>query len=191
MGVLGWLVASALCAAVRGESVPRDGAKAPGDLGSPRNCMNTHGSHLPIAGLMGTQGRVEKGFFVGCAKPCAWSPPGEEGCGVVQCLEGLARGEDENRAAPSQAALTHAPTPTSSLFLQRAVGGGGQVVAGSVGGDKGSRAPQFPSPGAWGTAHVPGALAPSLLPACRAPSGGTPIFGDPLILGCWGPSERC
>lgn len=191
MGVLGWLVASALCAAVRGESVPRDGAEAPGGFGGAPKLGDPPRVSSPCRWVNGNAGQGGEGFLIGCARPRARSPRERRAAGWCSALKAWQGGEDENRATPSQTTLTHAPTPAISLFLQRAAGGGRQVVAGSAGGDRGSRAPHFPSPGAWGTAQVPGVLAPSPLPASWAPPVGAPTFGNPLILGCWGPSERC
>lgn len=87
MGVLGWLVASALCAAVRGESVPRDGAEAPGGFGVTPKLREPPWVSSPHRWGNGNAGQGGEGFLIGCAKPCAWSPRERRAAGWCSALK--------------------------------------------------------------------------------------------------------
>lgn len=127
MGVQRWLVASALCVAVRGESVPlwhcpRWGHPRAGSWGHPgRSCPPPH------AALLGTQGR-QAGEVVSCLlgpQICSfsktkesWGWGGGQKGGNGTCLEGLAGlGGVKIRLNQARWALTCAQAQAVSLAL--------------------------------------------------------------------------
>lgn len=191
MGVLGWLVASALCAAVRGESVPRDGAEAPGGFGGAPKLGDPPRVSSPRRWVNGNAGQDGEGFLIGCARPRARSPWERRAAGWCSALKAWQGGEDENRATPSQTALTHAPTPAISLFLQRESSGGRRAgCCRKRWGGQGEPCPPLPLAGCLGHCASPGGAGSIAAPCVLGTTCGCPDLWEPPDFGVLGPVRK-